>query len=287
MMLKKFLHALTVVPVVGAVLVLTGCSSAFNPMGSNSYDCNRKQDPSSPFCHSFKAVEASTNGELPDSRFDTELKFSDYDKATDIAPTGNASGRSGGTGVLGGAGETVSMGAAFSRAGAAADSQGESANEQLAALRADVEQLKKQTLDKPTDTNVQALVKAQHALLEAASAAAGEGAPVRVGPVVQRTWIKAFVDSNDSRIGSTVVYREIIPTHWAGFDGSNPEAAQRGAYPHKTESTLIAAAHAAAQPHAQPLMQADSGHHNNFVQPGANSDAGATEAPSNSTNMPQ
>ena len=54
-----------------AVPVLSGCPAAFNPIGSNSYDCNRKQDPSSIYCHSFKAVEASTNGELPPSRFDS------------------------------------------------------------------------------------------------------------------------------------------------------------------------------------------------------------------------
>jgi hypothetical protein len=67
---------------------LSGCSNAFNPIGTNTYDCNRKQDPSSIYCHSFRAVEASTHGELPDSRFDRELKFSQYDKATEIAPVG-------------------------------------------------------------------------------------------------------------------------------------------------------------------------------------------------------
>lgn len=68
----------------GAV-VLTGCS--FNPVGESTFECNRKEKPSE-YCRSFKALEKSTNGSLPESRFDKEFKMSEYDRAAGIAPSG-------------------------------------------------------------------------------------------------------------------------------------------------------------------------------------------------------
>jgi hypothetical protein len=211
--------------------MLSACSSAFNPIGSNTYDCNRKQDPSSIYCRSFRAVEASTNGELPDTRFDKELQFSVYDKATEIAPVTNDSQGQ----LKSGSGEVLTTG----------------------------------TASLPHLGQLQ--IPPQ------------EGAPVRVGPVVQRTWIKQFVDSNDSLIADTVVYREIVPTRWAGFNGGDPGSAQRGLYPHRvSEAKAPVAARAAVETTGESSQQT------HFIQPGAQ--AAVDERPQGSVSpnsMPQ
>lgn len=210
-----------------AVALSSGCSTAFNPIGSNTYDCNRKQDPTSIYCHSFKAVESSTNGELPDSRFDTELKFSQYDKATEIAPVGAAQA----TKVKTGAGEPIAIGSGS------------------------LPQLGGADVPPADDT------------------------PVRAGPVIQRTWIKHFVDSNDARIGDTTVYKEIEPTHWAGFDGGDPQGAERGVYPHNAAPTKTAA----ATPRTTPALSQQT----DFIQPGAATSSPETTGSSTAMSMPQ
>lgn len=202
------------------VLLLAGCSSAFNPIGSNTYDCNRKQDPTSIFCHSFRAVEASTNGPLPDSRFDTELKFSQYDKATDIAPPARPDIAR--PPLLTGSGEPIRLGS-----GGMA-SPGSAASDTVP----------------PADL------------------------PVRAGPVIQRTWIKRFVDDNDMLTSNLTVFKEVVPSRWTGFDGGNPAGAVRGAYPHLVAdpaamaSGVAAAAATLPQPAPPPLSN------NDFIQPG-------------------
>jgi hypothetical protein len=222
-----FSHLLTVAVLVGLAAALSGCSTAFNPIGSNSYDCNRKQDPTSIYCHSFKAVENSTNGELPDSRFDTALKFSQYDKATEIAPVGSDKSH---PAVKAGAGETVNIGSG--------------------------------SLPQ----------------LGGADITPQDGSPVRVGPVVLRTWIKSFVDGNDMRVSSTVVYKEVVPTHWAGFDGSDPASAEGGSYPHKTVEAKTVGA-----PKAQPELS----QHTDFIQPGSQTSASESPGSSMPNSMPQ
>lgn len=47
--------------------------------------------------------------------------------------------------------------------------------------------------------------------------ASGVSRPVRMAPVVQRTWIKPYVTGGDMH-GAALVYREIIPARWAGFE---------------------------------------------------------------------
>jgi conjugal transfer pilus assembly protein TraV len=71
---------------IAGFLMLSGCS--FNPIGESTFDCNRKENPSE-YCRSFKAFERSTNGPLPESRFDREFRMSDHDRATGIAPDGS------------------------------------------------------------------------------------------------------------------------------------------------------------------------------------------------------
>ena len=70
-----------------AAALLSGCAANFNPIGESKFDCNRKQDPSSFYCRSFSAVEASTNGALPETRFGTPFRIEDQDARQNIAPT--------------------------------------------------------------------------------------------------------------------------------------------------------------------------------------------------------
>lgn len=69
-------------------MALSGCASIFTPMGDDKWDCNRKQDPNSPHCRSFKSVELGTSGPLPASRFDREFSLSEADALNKIAPEG-------------------------------------------------------------------------------------------------------------------------------------------------------------------------------------------------------
>lgn len=208
---------------------LAACSSAFNPIGSNTYDCNRKQDPTSIYCHSFRAVEASTNGRLPDSRFDTELKFSEYDKATDIAPPSRPDLTV--PPLLTGAGQPVQLGS------------GGTTSQGAAAL--------------PT--------------------AAQPDMPVRMGPVIQRTWIKRFVDENDMWTSNLTVLKEITPSRWSGFDGGNPSRAAGGAYPHKVADAAQDAS-AAAVASAQSAPSAPTPATTDFIQPGGSPSGGENPA---------
>ena len=151
--------------------LLLACASVLTPLGDNHYDCNRKENPQSPYCHSFKAVEESTAGAIPRSRYDETLRLSDLDRLTGIAPasagTAAAIGSQPGSMRLPG----MSGGAALGQGGA------------------------------PTS--------APPSL---------EGMPVRLGPVVQRVWVKRFVDGNDLLVGETVIYKEIMPSRWSGFE---------------------------------------------------------------------
>lgn len=184
------------------VAMLAGCS--FNPIGESKFDCNRKENPSE-YCRSFKALERSTNGPLPESRFDKEFKMSDYDRATGIAPDAKVAAT--------GSSAAAGMGAGL---------------------------LPHQRLN-----------------------AGGElvaGMPVRKAPVVQRVYIKRFVDENDSLQEEAVVYREVKGARWAGFDGTAQETQMPGAYPHRAKnSTAVTAEVDEPPPQQSNLAQPDSG----------------------------
>jgi hypothetical protein len=162
-------------PLVAITASLAGCS--FNPLGESTFECNRKENPSE-YCRSFKALERSTNGPLPESRFDKEFRMSDYDRATGIAPV-NAKGNP-------------------------------------AAGMANAARLPHQRFD-PAREPV-------------------EGMPLRKAAVVQRVFIKRFVDENDSLQDDVVVYREVKGPRWAGFDGADQDMHVPGAYPHRVKA---------------------------------------------------
>lgn len=207
--------------VTGALLValtasLAGCSSILTPLGSNTYDCNRKENPDSIYCHSFRAAEASTTGPLPPSRFDAVQSIDDYDRLTGIAPPKRSHPEPG---------------------------PGSAPNLELPLLH-------HQEGQKPIP-----------------------GTPVRVGPMVQRVWIKPFTDDGDRRIGATIVYREIQGTYWAGDRpgerSRQPRNAAGGAYPHYPAAT------GAREPAARP-SEARAAPRTEFNQP-TQSRVGAAE----------
>ncbi|MFS2023484.1 TraV family lipoprotein [Massilia sp. CT11-137] len=170
-------HSIKILAAAALATAVAGCS--FNPIGESSFDCNRKENPSA-YCRSFKALEKSTNGPLPESRFDKEFRMSDYDRATGIAPDGPAPQ----------AADTLPA------AGAAL--------------------LPHQRLHGGGDPVA--------------------GLPVRKAPVVQRVFIKRFVDENDSLQDDMIVYREVRGSRWTGFEaGQGARAA--GAYPHRPRNS--------------------------------------------------
>lgn len=189
-----------VLSLVAATTTLVGCS--FNPIGESKFDCNRKENPSE-YCRSFKALERSTNGPLPESRFDKEFKMSDYDRATGIAPDTKVSAP--------GSGAVISAGTL--------PHQRMTARSELAA-----------------------------------------GMPVRNAPVVQRVYIKRFVDENDSLQEEAIVYREVKGSRWAGFDGAAQNNQISGAYPHRAKnSTAVTTEVDEPPPQQTNLAQPGSG----------------------------
>lgn len=182
---------------------LAGCVNMLTPIGENKYDCNRKEDPDSKFCHSFRAVDQSTAGALPESRYDTLINFNEYDRLTGIAPPAASSPPN-----SGGSAEVKAV--------------------QWKGLSGE-----------QTSGNAPAKLPLPHQVGDTSRI---EGLPVRIGPIVQRYWIKSFTTADDSLVQSTVVYKETVPTHWAGFPVSNKlKQSSNTNYPHRPqENTKIA-----------------------------------------------
>jgi hypothetical protein len=248
----------------GAALVLQGCASVLTPLGSNYYDCNRKENPASPYCHSFKSVEASTSGSIPSSRYDQTVKLSDLDQMTGIAPTADG------------------VSAATS---SASDGAGRNAGQ-------------RNDLPIPAVSPPRGLPAVP--AVSPAPRASLEGQPVREGPVVQRVWVKRFVDANDLLVSDTVIYKEIIPSHWQGFERTEGNGRTPHVYPHKPPAPVTAPANGLANglPNGQPQdasarrVDASAGSRNSFTQPGARAPDAGGMAPvpatsSGTTSMPQ
>lgn len=198
-----------------ALLVLQGCASQMNPVGEVKFDCNRRQDAKSPYCRSFRSVDASTSGEIPQSRFDKDFQMEELDRLIGISPDEEAKGES-------------------------------NANSKPKQARPVV--LPHQVRQEPP-------------LL---------GAPVREGPVVQRVWVKRFVDGNDVLTENTVVYKEIRGNRWAGFDGQGSSViGDQRVYPHRPLEPQPTPAANSSSGDAQRPQGTPS---NEFNQPGSNSE---------------
>lgn len=155
--------------VVATVVGVSGCAQLLTPLGAENYDCNRKENPASPYCHSFRAVADGTNAPIPDSRYDAAVKLEEADRMNGIAPT------------------------------AAAGSDG-STQRSL-------------HVEDPAPVQRGLVAPAR----QAGPFAPPDGSPVRVAPLVQRTWIKRHVEQGDRLVGSTYLYKEVTRGHWQGF----------------------------------------------------------------------
>ena len=71
--------------------LLSGCASLFTPQGSEHFDCNRKENADSPYCHSFRGATDSTNTPLPKTRYDESVSMSEADRLQGIAPAATGS----------------------------------------------------------------------------------------------------------------------------------------------------------------------------------------------------
>jgi hypothetical protein len=180
------------VPGIAGLGVLAGCTSMFTPLGSEYYDCNRKENPDSPYCHSFRSVEEGTTKPLPASRYDDPISIAALDQRVGIAPLADAASSPASTSTTPTPPSNVRGGTATAMAG----------NSPHAAI-------------------------AHTALSQPA-----EGTPLRAAPLVVRTWVKRHVDGDDRLISATYVYKEILPAHWTGFDAAGPATARVALRPH-------------------------------------------------------
>lgn len=155
--------------IVAAALSASGCAQLLTPLGAENYDCNRKENPASPYCHSFRAVADGTNTPIPDSRYDEAVKLEDADRMNGIAPSSPA----------------------------ATDNNAQ----------------RPQRVDELPE----AQRRAARAPRPQGPLAPPDGSPVRVAPLVQRTWIKRHVEQGDRLVGSTYLYKEVTRGHWQGF----------------------------------------------------------------------
>lgn len=98
------------------------------------------------------------------------------------------------------------------------------------------------------------------------------GQPVRQAPVIQKVWIKRFVDDNDTLVNSTTVYREIRPTRWTGFDAMNTSTTKTSgtSYPHKPASSAQPEASSKPIASAAPAqIRQPTSNDSNLAQPSA------------------
>lgn len=75
MNITKIILTITIIPL---VVSLNACS-VFRPVGQENFDCNGKKS-TDPYCRSFKGVDRSTTGEIPDTKFDAAFNYVDRDK---------------------------------------------------------------------------------------------------------------------------------------------------------------------------------------------------------------
>ncbi len=227
-----------------------GCATLFNPVGENKYDCNRKENPDSPYCHSFRSVEQATSNDVPASRYDEKMSIAEIDKLTGIAPLNKQSGPS-----------SSPLPAAYDL------------HETLGLTAV-------QRVGVPVSLTTTTALTPNILSEQDTNPALPAGTPVRIGPVVQRVWIKSFNDRNDMLTSDQVVYKEVVPTHWAGqasilttqeiTSGGLP-----GTYPHKPVELSTSVLNDYAVP-SQTLRKDNS---TSFNQPGSQFQVNETAPP--------
>lgn len=73
--MRLLLHTLLLPPLCAS---LFACS-VFRPVGQENFNCNGKNS-TNPYCRSIKGIDRSTQGNIPDTKFDTAFNYEDYDK---------------------------------------------------------------------------------------------------------------------------------------------------------------------------------------------------------------
>ena len=228
-----------------ATLMLSACTSLLTPLGSDKYDCNRKENPASPFCHSFRSVADGTNTPMPDSRYDAAVRIADVDQLAGIAPPAAAAGSSDGN--------------------------------------LHVERTMASSLVASTPASARAP-------RQAGKAGPSDESPVRVAPLVQRTWVKRHVEQGDRLVGSTYLYKQISHGHWDGFAETPGGSDSGGAplkphFPSEDEPAGIRAAAGAASKGATNLVSSVK---SSLSQPGLAASVGDVVAPPiDGASMPQ
>ena len=228
-----------------ATVALSGCTSILTPLGSDKYDCNRKENPASPYCHSFRSVADGTNTPIPDSRYDAAVRISDVDQLAGIAPDAATGGSSDA-----GANRERSTADIIAAAG-------------------------------PLTTR---------APRQPGATGPSDATPVRVAPLVQRTWVKRHVEQGDRLVGSTYLYKEVTRGHWSGFvetsGGSDTGAGPvKPHFPSEDDPVGIRAATGAASKGAAALVSRVK---SSLSQPGLATPAGEVVAPPiDGASMPQ
>ncbi len=64
---------------------LTGCASWFTPVGEDTFDCNRRDVPTSAHCRSMRSVDDSTSGSIPPTRYDRKFSMAEVDELNGIS----------------------------------------------------------------------------------------------------------------------------------------------------------------------------------------------------------
>ena len=228
-----------------ATFTLSACTSLLTPLGSDKYDCNRKENPASPYCHSFRSVADGTNAPMPDSRYDAAVRISDVDQLAGIAPDA----------------------APTSSSDSAAHRERSTADVVVAAALPTTRAPRQPGATGPTDAT-----------------------PVRIAPLVQRTWVKRHVEQGDRLVGSTYLYKEVTRGHWDGFvETSGGYDAGAGPvkphFPSEDDPVGIRAATGAASKSATALVGRVK---SSLSQPGLATPAGEVVAPPiDGASMPQ
>jgi len=238
-------HARTIALVasVPAILTISGCTAMLTPLGAENYDCNRKENPASPYCHSFRSVANATNSDIPDSRYDTAVRISDVDRLAGIAPP-------------------------------AAEVSHDATPPAAATTFQGAQQLR------PEHTQGAIVgLGVQH-----------EGTPVRVAPLVQRTWVKRHVEQGDRLVGSTYLYTEVTRAHWQGYAESSGAAgaARDVVRPHLPADDDLAAVRAATNTVNKTATGLLGQVKSSLSQPGVAAPSGTVVAPPiDGASMPQ
>jgi hypothetical protein len=166
--------------------ILGGCS--FAPVGENRFDCNRKDSPNE-YCKSIKAVERSTRGDLPETRYEKEFDMQDYDRAYELDVVKSN--------------KVIMDDDPLSKLARSKQSPAQPAGVRVVNYSASVQTQDRGAQRPDRDLSAQGM-----------SEAYVQSLPIRQAPVVQRVYIKSYVDADDMLVQDQIIYKEITRSRW-------------------------------------------------------------------------